>query len=73
MLIQQIVENIIDHHFIDLELIKKTMQTTNASDRKNNKRLTLIDDAMLRLMILNEWYSNEMNIDMIDFQKYKKF
>lgn len=76
MSIQQINECIIDYHFTNLGLLEEAMQTASASDfnkiagsdRKRNKRLALVSDAVLRLMILNEWCSDGTNIGKIDLQ-----
>lgn len=54
MPVQQAVENIIDHHFTGPGLIEEAMQAAGASDREGNKRLALVGDAVLRLVILDE-------------------
>ena len=64
MPVQQAIENIINYHFTSHEILKQALQAAGTSvsdpsvsgDREGNKRLALVGDALLRLVILDEWY-----------------
>ena len=81
MSVQQAIECIIDYHFTNSGLLEEAMQAAGASDskkiagsdREGNKRLALVGDAVLRLVILDEWYPDGTNTGKIDLQHSKTF
>lgn len=77
MLVQEVAENIIDYHFANPEMLKEALQAAGASvsdksvgdDREGNERLALVGDALLRLVILDDWYLGGTSTGKIDFYR----
>jgi ribonuclease-3 len=60
------VEEIIRYHFNDQALLEEALQAAGAAvsdphikgDRQGNKRLALLGDALLSMMLLDRWYDS---------------
>lgn len=74
MSVQEAAESIIDYHFASPELLEEALQAAGASvseksvsgDREGNKRLALVGDTLLRLVILDNWYPGGTSTGKID-------
>jgi ribonuclease-3 len=61
---QQAIESILDYRFAKPQLLEEALQaagsamsdTSLTGDRYGNKRLALVGDAVIRLVILDSWY-----------------
>lgn len=61
---QQSIEKIINYSFTKPQLLEEALQAAGASESANgiegnkdgNKRLALVGDTLIRLLILDEWY-----------------
>ena len=74
MPVQQDIANFIDYRFTSHEILKQALQAAGTSmsdpsvggDREGNKRLALVGDALLCLVILDEWYPKGTSTGKID-------
>lgn len=51
------IHSAIGHTFLDSDLILEAMDTTSLRTAEPNQRLAMLGDALLKMILLDEWYA----------------
>lgn len=52
----QFAQNTLGYTFLDADLLFEALDTTGLRSPESNQRLAMLGDAILKLIILNDWY-----------------